>query len=247
MASACDDDPPGSDPSNRTFLAQDVTENGSPRVLVDGTTLQLHFYESPRVTASAGCNTLDGRYSIADGAFVLSDAASTEIGCDTPLHDQDDWYFGFLQSSPSIVVEGDSLVLDGDGTRIEYLDQEAATPDLELQGPTWTVDTIIEGESAFHAEWPTPATLTFGSDGVAAVFTGCNTGTADFRITAPGELVFDSFSVTEEGCTDPLTNDLEAAVLDVLSSQSTVEWEITVDRLSLRTGDVGLDLVGSTA
>lgn len=246
LACACADEPSDSGLSNRTFLAQEVTENGSPRALVDGTTLRLNFYESPRVTASAGCNTLDGRYQLVDGTFVLSNAAMTAIGCDTPRHEQDDWYFGFLASSPSIEIEGDSLVLAGEGTRIAYLDEETATPDLELAGPTWTVDTIIQGGLATHAQWPAPATLTFGSDGVAAVSTGCNTGTAEYRVTAAGQLVFDSFSVTEAGCPDEGSADLEAAVLDVLASQSPVAWEITVDRLSLRTGDVGLDLVGST-
>jgi heat shock protein HslJ len=243
---ACDDEPASSELSHRSFVSQEITENGSPRPLVDSTVLRLDFRESPRVTASAGCNTLEGRYALADGAFVLSDASTSVIGCDTPRHEQDDWYFAFLGSSPSLELGGDSLVLEDEGTRIVYLDEEAATPDLELVGPTWTVDTIIAGDVASHAEWPAPATLVFGSDGVADVATGCNTGTAEYRITTPGQLVFDSFSVTERGCPDQASAELEAAVLDVLAAAAPVDWEITVERLSLRTGDVGLDLVGST-
>lgn len=225
------------------FLSTSVTEDGTARALVDGTHLRLQFFENPRVHASAGCNSLSGNYSLEGGLFVLADGGQTEIGCDLELHDQDDWYFDFLVSSPSIVVDGDTLVLDGDGVHVEYLDQEVATPDAELTGITWTVDTLIEGEIASHTEWPSPATLVFGSDGVVEVNTGCNGGTGTYSV-AGIELTFIEIAVTERGC-DGDTGRLESVVLDVLHGPQPVTWEVTVDRLSLRGQDAGLDLVAS--
>jgi heat shock protein HslJ len=241
---ACDPEPePKPSLADHTFLSQSVTEDGAPRALVNGTQLRLQFFEDPRVSASAGCNSLGGEYEIDSGVFLLSDAGQTEIGCDAELHDQDDWYFAFLTSSPSIAVDGDTLVLDGDGTRIEYLDQEVAAPDAELVGPTWTVETIIEGDVAMATEWPSPATLVFGNDGVLMVNTGCNSGSGTYQV-ADGQLTFAEVAVTERGCEGD-TGRLESAVLGVLHGPQPVTWEITVERLSLRGEDVGLDLVAS--
>jgi heat shock protein HslJ len=245
-ALACDPKPgpePEASLEDRVFLSQSVTEDGAPRALVDGTRLRLQFFEHPRVNASAGCNSLGGEYAIDGGAFVMTDAGQTEIGCDLELHDQDDWYFGFLLSSPSIVVDGDTLVLDGDGVHIEYLDQEVAAPDTELTGVTWTVETIIEGDIAMYTEWPMPATLVFGDDGTVAVNTGCNAGSGTYSV-AGTELTFADVAVTERGC-DGDTGRLESAVLGVLHGPQPVAWEVTVDRLSLRGDGVGLDLVAS--
>lgn len=244
LALACGAEPTAPSLDDRVFVSQSVTEDGTPRELVEGTRLRLDFYAGGRVAASAGCNSLDAPYEIIAGTFVLNEAAMTLIGCDPALHEQDEWYFGFLQSSPSIVVEGDTLVLDGDGTRIEYLDQEVASPDLPLAGPTWTVDTIIQGDVAQHGTWPDPATLEFGSDGTVDVFTGCNSGSGTYQVSG-NELRFESVAVTERACLDQATMQLETAVLGVVSGPQPVTWEITVDRLSLRGDDVGLGLVGS--
>ena len=245
-ALACDIRPepePTESLEDRVFLSTSVTEGGAPRALVDGTRLRLQFFEHPRVSASAGCNSLSGEYAIEDDVFVLSGAGQTEIGCDLELHDQDDWYFGFLSGSPTIMVDGDTLVLDGDGVHVEYLDQEVATPDAELVGVTWTVEAIIEGEVASVTEWPMPATLVFGADGTVEVNTGCNGGTGTYSVEG-AELTFTDVAVTERGCEGD-TGRLEAAVLGVLHGPQPVTWEVTVDRLSLRGQDMGLDLVAS--
>jgi heat shock protein HslJ len=228
---------------DRVYLSQRVTEDGTPRALVEGTRLQLQFEAGARFAASAGCNIFAGRYAIQGGRLVVSDAAQTLRGCEPPLHAQDDWYFGFLHSSPAIVVEGDTLVLDGSGTRIEYLDQEVATPDVSLTERTWTVEAIIEGDAATHAQWPTPASLVLRPDGTVTVDTGCNSGSGTYRVSG-ARVTFADVAVTERACTGD-TARLERVVLGVLHGPQPVSWEITVDRLSLRGQGVGLDLVAS--
>ena len=236
------DEPPLED---RVFLSQSVTENDVARLLVGVEHLTLRFWESPRLGASAGCNSLDATYAITDGKLVVSNAGWTEIGCEPDLHAQDDWYFGFLQSSPAITVDGDTLVLDGGGIHIEYLDKEVATPDFELVGPLWTVDTIVDGEAASHADWPAPATLRFEADGAVTVATGCNGGSGTYAV-AGTELTFTEVGVTEEGCPDELSQSLETAVLGIVHGPQPVTFEIDWDRLSLRNAEGGVDLVGTT-
>lgn len=225
----------------RVFLSQKVTEGGAPRPLVEGTQLTLAFHEESRFSADAGCNSMSGRYSIDGGKLVIRDAMQTEMACPGRL-EQEGWYSKLLAASPSITVEADTLVLEGGGVRIEYLDRKIATPDLELVGPTWTVDTIVTKDVASHAAWPKPATLVFGADGSLTVEAGCNGGRGTYRV-AGKELTFESVGLTEMDCADPLANELETAVYQLLSGPQPVTFEITVDRLSLRGKEGGLDLV----
>jgi heat shock protein HslJ len=252
-ATSADESPkrPGGSPSTdappklegRVFLSQTVTEDGKPRALVEGTQLSLSFDEGSRVGANAGCNSMGGRYAIEGGKLVITDSAITEMACPGRL-EQESWYMKILLASPAIVVDGNTLVLEGGGTRIEYLDREVATPDLELVGPTWKVDTIISGLGAQHAAWPKPATLVFEADGKLKVFAGCNGGEGTYRVSGK-ELTFESVGLTEKACEDPLVNELETAVAALFHGPQPVTWEITVDRLSLRGKDRGLDLVAS--
>jgi len=248
---SADDGPkgPGGSPSTdaptkldgRVFLSQNVTEGGKPRPLVEGTRLQLSFHDGTGVGAHAGCNSLSGKYAIEDGKLVITDAMQTEMACEGRL-EQEAWYTKILLASPTIAIDGNTIVLEGGGVRIEYLDREVATPDLELVGPTWTVDTIISGLGASHAQWPHPATLVFGADGKLKVFAGCNGGDGSYSV-AGKELTLTSLGLTEKDCEDPLANELEAAVYKLFHGPQPVTWEITVDRLSLRSKDGGLDLV----
>lgn len=241
---ACDIGPaPGPSLDDRVFLSDEVTASGAPQPLVAGTRLRLQFHEAPRFSASAGCNTLGGNYSLDGDVFVISDAGQTEIGCDSELHAQDDWYFEFLGSSPTLVLDGDALVLEGGDMRIDYLDQEVATPDVELVGPTWTVETIIEGEVASASDWASPATLVFGSDGTVTIDTGCNEGASSYTVSN-GEITFSGASIGLIACEEDIMR-LENAVLAVLNGPQPVTWQITVDRLSLRGPDAGLDLRAS--
>lgn len=230
--------------AGRVFLAQRVTEGGKPRALVAGSSLMISFHEGSRVGASAGCNSLGGRYTVDGGSLVISDAAITEKAC-RDVMDQEAWYMGFLESRLAITRNGDALVLEGGDTRIEFLDREVATPDVALEGRTWTVDTIITSQSASHAAWPRPATLVFEAGGVLVVDAGCNGGKGSYRV-AGKELTFESVGLTELACADPLARELETAVVSVLSGPQPVTWEITVDRLSLRNKDGrGLALTAS--
>jgi len=228
----------------RVFLAQKVTEGGKPRALVEGSGLMVSFHEGSRIGASAGCNSLGGRYALEGGALVLAEAAITEKACPN-LMDQESWYMGFLESKPSVTQSGDTLVLEGGGTRIEYLDRKVATPDLALVGPTWTVDTIVTKDAASHAAWPRPATMVFEAGGGLKVFAGCNGGQGTYRV-AGQELTLESLGLTEKDCADPLANELETAVAKLFRDPQPVTFTITVDRLSLRNEDgAGLDLKAS--
>ncbi len=87
--------------------------------LVEGSTVSLTFAEG-RISANAGCNTQNGDVEISDNTLVLtSEMASTMMGCEQALMDQDQWLAEFLGSEPEVALDGDTLTLTGDGETLE--------------------------------------------------------------------------------------------------------------------------------
>lgn len=244
-ALACDETSPSWPLEDRAFLSQSVIEDGAPRPLVDDRPLWLSFNQRGEMSALAGCNHLYATYQANDGAFVLSRLVGvTLLDCSADVAAQEKWYFDFLVSRPSIVIEEDTIVLESDRTRIEYLDQEVATPDLPLAGPTWTVEMICHGVLVGGSDWPAPATLSFDRDRAIEVFSGCNWGSAAYAVDRE-EITFAELTLTEEECGDDDAARLEAAVVGVLGGLQPVTWEITVASLDLRGDDDCLVLHGS--
>ncbi|MGZ4765500.1 MAG: META domain-containing protein, partial [Ilumatobacteraceae bacterium] len=133
----------------RTFLSGSVTEDSSPKKLVEGTYIRLGFSDDARITASAGCNTMGGPYKIDGERLVVAELSTTEIGCDPARHAQDEWLAEFLARDPAYTLDDDDhLLLRSNGTEIELLDRRVADPDRPLEGTVWQLDGIIDGDAA---------------------------------------------------------------------------------------------------
>ena len=208
------------------------------RTLVEGTQLSLRF-NGTEVTASGGCNTLQGQYVIdSPSTLVVDQMSATAMWCDTPgLNDQDEWLSAFLQNRPEIRVDGPTLLVSDDSVGITLTDREVADPDRPLEGTTWTLSGQISGQTASHSAIAAPATLTF-ADGVLAVHTGCNTGSAAYEL-GDGRVTVQPLALTRMAC-DDATMEQEAAIVAVLDG--TMTYEIDAGRLTLRNGSDGLTL-----
>jgi heat shock protein HslJ len=212
---------------------------------VEGTRLQLQLGADGYLSGHAGCNSQFGAYTIEDGVLVVDGLGSTMVGCTPEREAQDMWYADVLTSSPSISWDGDTLTLvseseDGVVTEIVFQDEEVATPDLPLEKTGWIVDSLMDGNMVTIASWESPATVTLDGEGTMRFFTGCNQGSAQYVVDGDQIRLSDA-TWTEAGCPDAPSQDLETAVLNVLS-QDTLTWSIDVDQLELRGNDVGLGL-----
>lgn len=223
---------PADDLAGRTFLATEVTEDGAPRPLVDGTELRLSFADG-QVGVQAGCNQLSGAYRLDGDVLTVEALGGTEMGCDPDRMDQDAWIAEVLAQPLTVALDGDTLTLSGGGTVIRLTDREVAAPDAELVGPTWTLDTLISGTEASGTASTPPAgvtaTIAFAADGTYQVSTGCNTGSG----TWSGEgaaLEVDPPALTRRACTG-LGAEVEAAMVAVLTGPVTAE--VTEQRLTL--------------
>lgn len=220
--------------AGRTFVAVEVTEGDAPRPLVAGTELRFAF-ERGIASARAGCNDIGGRYRLEDGVLVVDEVTTTEMGCDPPRHEQDEWLAAFLSSRPEVQVDGPSLRLRSGATVVTATDREVASPDVALEGTTWTLETIVEGEVASSVPQGVTSTLTFTADGTYR-FTGCNTGGGRVQV-GDRTLTFERPNTTRMRCGGDRGR-VEAAVLALLRGE--VAYEVEESTLTLVAGDRSL-------
>jgi heat shock protein HslJ len=234
----------GADPGGidgRTYLSSDITQDGEPRPLVDGTQVRLAFADG-QITANAGCNTIGGTYRVEDGRLLFEGGGMTEMGCDPALHDQDEWVSEFLGSNPELGLDGSDLTLTSGGIVMAFVDREVADPDLPLTGTTWTVSSIISGDTVSTVPEGAIATFEFADDGTVTVHTGCNTGGGQYELSG-STLRFADVAVTEMACDGP-GGAVEAIVLPLLGAAE-IEIAIDASSLTMMAGDAGLGLTGS--
>jgi heat shock protein HslJ len=230
----------------RTFLSTELTVDGAAKQLVAGTRIRLGF-EKGTLSAAAGCNTFGATFHL-DGAILrTSSGAMTEMGCDRPRADQDQWLFGLLGESPTLALSGDRLTITAGTTVIVLLDRRVAEPDVPLTGRTWTLVSIVSGDAVSSVPAGVTASISFGADGGLAVASGCNTGAGRYTVETgaganAGTLMIADLSMTRKACTG-VGGTVETSVLGVLRA-GTIDFEIEANGLRLRTGDGGLDFRG---
>lgn len=221
------DDPPELD--GRQFWSTSVAENGAERELVEGTQIQISFADG-NVSASAGCNSMGGAYSLDGDVLVVSDMFSTEIGCDPDRHDQDMFVSAFLTSGPTVALDGDLLTLSGESVTIDFADLSGQTE--SLIGPRWEVTGFIDGQAATSFSVDEPAFLVFEADTMTG-FDGCDEiaapveisdGSTGGPVAGDGELQFGQLEVL-----DPVAECIDAEYREQVREVLTGEASYTIE------------------
>lgn len=87
--------------------------SASPQVLVAGVDVTLTFADG-RVMGKAGCNSFGGDYSLSGGRLKVPQLGTTLMYCDGAIGEQEAWITRLLGASPTISVDGDTMVLSDD-------------------------------------------------------------------------------------------------------------------------------------
>lgn len=204
----------------RRFWSTSVTDGGADRPLVEGTQIEISFAEG-QVSATAGCNSMGGEYSLDGNVVMVGDMFSTEIGCDPDRHDQDDFVAAFLTASPVAALDGDLLTLATDDVTIELADLSGQTE--SLTGTTWEVTGFVDELAATSYSVAEPAFVEF-EDGTMTGFDGCDAFTAPVEIAdgstggpveGDGELQFGALELVDpaDSCVDAEYRDRVHAVI----------------------------------
>lgn len=210
--------------TGRTFLSTGVTVDGAPHALVAGTRIRLIF-DTGTLSANAGCNIIGGNLVIDGATLRFSGASMTEMGCDEPRHNQDDWLVTFLSSSPTFVLDGNDLTLTSGTTVVTLLDREIAEPDQKLAGPTWGLASFIDGDVVSSVPVGISAAFTFADDGTFSANFGCNSGGGTYAIDRD-TITFSDVVITKMAC-GGAAGQVESAVLTVIGAEGPIQFAST--------------------
>jgi heat shock protein HslJ len=238
---ACDDDGSGASDAAASLQAQldarafllASSEGFEP---VADTTVRLSF-DGDMLAFHAGCNHHSGMYQVRDGRLFLENLGSTQIGCETALHEQDDRLATFFGSRPTVRLDGEELTFVGEATTLVFLDREVADPDRPLADTPWTVDTFLDGGAASSLSVDPAPALLFQADGAFEANSGCNTSGGHYTVR-DAEITLSDVAFTERGCTGAAG--AAETLFQAVIRDGAVTFEIEAARLTLLRDDVGL-------
>lgn len=115
--------------TGKYFEGDDLVVFGTRQSLVLGTTITVSFDQDDTITTHAGCNYFSNRYDVVDGAPRLhpNQTIQTAMGCEQPLMQQDEQVGYLLNGDPVVTLDGDVLVLEGNGRTLRVAAAERPT------------------------------------------------------------------------------------------------------------------------
>jgi heat shock protein HslJ len=197
-----------------------------------GATLLLDDGEA---TGRSFCNHYMATYTSDGEALTFDGIGGTEMGCDPDVMAAESAYLRALGSVQKARVDGEGLVLSGDGVELRFV-PVAPVPDSPLEGTRWVLDTLIDGETA-STTLGEPAVLQLDPDRTVTASTGCRSVTGTWLLEDDALVIDDLLAGAEPCPPDVATQDEH--VVAVLESGPQVE--IVEDRLTL-TGSAGRGL-----
>lgn len=205
--------------------------------LVADTTIELGF-DDGSMSASAGCNSMFGAYALTDGTLAWTgEPAGTLMACPDELAAQDQWLSGLLTTGMTATSEGSTLTLTDGEVTIELA--SGAGEDLAgVLGRSWTaVGTIADGATTRLPVRTARPTLNVADDGLARLFTGCNSGRTTVQVDGD-TLSFANTRVTQGNCQGParLTEQTVLSVLDGPADNAELHEKVLI----VTKGDQGL-------
>jgi heat shock protein HslJ len=210
------------------------TVDGEDLVLVDGAPVTLTVTDGQAAGRSA-CNNYFGEL-VVDGSSVTPGVfGSTEMACmEDGVMELEAAYLGAMQTVTGVAVEGEELVLTGEGVELRFAAQPEV-PDAELAGTDWTLMSLLSNDavSSTYLE-ADEATLRIEDDGSASGSTGCNRFTGSFEVV-DGVLTTDGLGTTRMACAGDVWMQ-EDHVLAVLQGGPTIEIEGAMLTLMIEDG-----------
>jgi heat shock protein HslJ len=241
--------PPSSDPPANAAPGGSVDAQGEWRLVdgtVDGTAITVDpdypvtfILDGTRVSGTSACNSYGGDIVVEDGAVRFGEMMMTMMACEEPAMSIETAYHGALGRIRQATMEGEALVLVGDGVSLRF-EAIPPVPTAELVDTVWMLDTLTAGGVASSVAGE-PASLTVASDLSFEGSTGCRSFSGRL-VEAGGVLTTAEMATTDQACPPELVEQ-DSHVINVLGSGFSAA--IDGDRLTL-TGPGGQGL-GYTA
>ncbi len=96
-----------------TWILEAYGDRGSLKTLIEDTEITAEFKSAnSTVVGSGGCNSYFVGYEIDnDGLTVVPPIGATEMACPPPIMDQEQEYFGLLETTETYLIHNDKLII----------------------------------------------------------------------------------------------------------------------------------------
>jgi len=223
-----------------------VLESAEGYTLVEESNFMLFFSESAQgetyFSASTGCNSIDGIYSIDDGVMNVDMMSITEIWCSDELSTQEDWLLDFFHSAPLVNRSGDRMFLENESAMLTFLDREVATPDLSLTEATWSIDTIIEGKGISTTNLEAYPVMWFSDDGTFGFSSVCTEIEGEYT-TSGAVLSLSNVLLTIIECDDAMASSFDTPIIELIDDGE-FSYSIDASRLTIEQDSYGISGIG---
>lgn len=232
-ADAAQAESPLPEPNVLTGSAWELTslDGGAP---LEGSLTTIQFAPDGTVGGSDGCNRFAGAYTLdeAAGTIAFVPGLNTAMACDDAVMQQAARFSAALAGASSFTLEGDTLTVSGAGETLVFAPQRS-----DLAGTNWEIVSYNNGEGGVVTAMGEPAlTLSFGADGTASGFGGCNTFTGAYTAPTIGQLAIGPLAATGKACAQPEgIMEQEQRYLAALAGAAT--YTVQGDFLDIRTAD----------
>lgn len=129
--------------------------------------------EPSSMGGNAACNSYGAEFSLTGEGIHIGLIDQTLRGCEQALQAAEAAYLAALSKVSRIGMEGDGLVLKGQGVELRF-ERLPDPPTRELVGVRWKLETLVVGEVATSVAGE-PAMLELRLDGSFTGGTGCRT------------------------------------------------------------------------
>lgn len=191
---------------------------------VPGSKLTINF-EGGELGGSAGCNSYFGSYTVDGTNLNISQVGSTMMACmGNGLMEQESQFLTMLQAAATFTLSADQLTIHTAEGDLIFQPAQHQT----LEGVTWVLSGIAEGDAVVSMAVDSEMTATF-ADGAVAGYAGCNQYNATYTLT-DNELTLGPIASTKMAC-EGERGEREAAFLAAL--QQVAGYQIERDSLRL--------------
>ena len=214
--------------------------------LLEDTTFFLRFNAAESgetyLSASAGCNSMEGRYSIDEDVLLIDEMAITDMWCSDELSTQEDWLYSFLNSEPTVVPSGEVLIISNEDSSLTFLDQAFATPDLPLTAGTWTVDTLIADNAMTTVNLDAFPVMWFAEDGSFGLSSECTELEGEYE-NSDDALTLSSVLLVTIECENEAVSSFDQELYEFLV-EGDFSVSIEAERLTIMQGANGISATG---
>ncbi|HSE07465.1 MAG TPA: META domain-containing protein [Nocardioidaceae bacterium] len=152
-------------------------------------------FDDAAVGGSSGCNVYGAQVLVEGASVRFDEIGGTEMACEPHVMDLERRFLAVLGAVQAAEVDGGTLRLSGPDSELTF-ERDAAVDDTAFVGTTWTLESLIDGETA-SSVLP-GGELSFTENGVVVGSSGCRTVRGSYEVHG------DEVTVSELDIEDPL-------------------------------------------